>query len=205
MFLPLALIRNLQMHWKRKLTVATLFCLGWVCIATATVRAAYLGSDVAQRVAGGSKFKVPSPPWLALWAMVEAAVGKSTRQFPHILIRITNDHRFRIAIIIACGPGLYREIKVIQSTRKGYDDNGYQHRSGTGPYYQQGRSGRSGRSAHDDDDDNDLNLGDYPRATTRIMNESSSQEELVHGESGKLDKIVVTRSVLVSGNDKDGS
>lgn len=76
MFLPLALIRNLQMHWKRKLTVGALFGLGWVCIATATIRAAYLGSDVAQRVAGGANFKVPSPPWLALWAMVEAAVGK---------------------------------------------------------------------------------------------------------------------------------
>ncbi|KAH8168496.1 hypothetical protein LIA77_11760 [Sarocladium implicatum] len=179
MFLPLALIRNLQMHWKRKLTVGALFCLGWVCIATATIRAAYLGSDVAQRVAGGARFKVPSPPWLALWAMVESAV----------------------AIIIACGPGLYREIQVIQSTRKGYENNGYQQRTVAEPYYQHDRSGHSGRSAHVNDDDDDLNLGDYPRATTRIMNESSSQEELVRGEPGKVDQIMVTRSVLVSGND----
>lgn len=78
MFLPLALIRNLQMHWKRKLTVATLFGLAWICIAVAIIRAAYLGSDLAQRVAGGAQFKVPSPPWLALWAMVESAVGKLT-------------------------------------------------------------------------------------------------------------------------------
>lgn len=77
MFLPTALIRNLQMHWKRKLTVATLFGLGWVCIAAATVRAAYLGSDITHRLSQGSKFKVPSPPWLALWAMVEAGVGTS--------------------------------------------------------------------------------------------------------------------------------
>jgi hypothetical protein len=83
MFLPLALIRNLQMHWKRKLTVALLVGLGWVCIATATIRAAYLGSDVTQRVNEGARFKVPSPPWLALWAMVEAAIGECGQQvFP---------------------------------------------------------------------------------------------------------------------------
>jgi hypothetical protein len=105
-----------------------------------------------------------------------------------------------LAIIIACGPGLYREIKVISSTRRGYDDNSYQHRSDTGPYFK-GRSGRSGRSAQNTDAD--INLGDYPRATTRILNESSSQEELV--EPGKGDKIMVTRSVLVSQNSKESS
>ncbi|KAL2202670.1 hypothetical protein CC79DRAFT_1372833 [Sarocladium strictum] len=190
MFLPLALIRNLQMHWKRKLTVATLFGLAWVCIAVAIIRAAYLGSDLAQRVAGGAQFKVPSPPWLALWAMVESAV----------------------AMIIACGPGLYREIKVISSTRRGYDSNNYQHASSNnGPYFQQGRSGRSGRSgaARDLDGETEIDLGDYqPRAMTRIVNESSSQEELVHVEPGKGmgkgEQILVTRSVVVSENSKTG-
>lgn len=79
MLLPLALIRKLQMHWKRKLTAATLFGLGWVCMAAAIIRAAYLGSDVATRVENGTKFKVPSPPWLALWAMVESGIGMFSR------------------------------------------------------------------------------------------------------------------------------
>lgn len=90
MFLPLALIRNLQMHWKRKLTVAALFGLGWVCIATATIRAAYLGSDVTQRVSNGAKFKVPSPPWLALWAMVESAIGMSGDLVSQLASRLSN-------------------------------------------------------------------------------------------------------------------
>ena len=50
--------------------------------------------------------------------------------------------------------------------------------------------------------DTSLNLGDYPPTATRILNESSSQEELVNGEPGKDDQIVVTRSVMVSDNSK---
>jgi len=111
-----------------------------------------------------------------------------------------------------CGPGLYREIKVISSTRRGYDSNNYQHASSNnGPYFQQGRSGRSGRSgaARDLDGETEIDLGDYqPRAMTRIVNESSSQEELVHvgpgTGMGKGEQILVTRSVVVSENSKSG-
>ena len=73
MFLPLGLIRNLQMHWKRKLTIAGLFCLGWVCIAVSTIRATYLGHNNA----AGQNFKQPSTAWLAVWGIVEAAIGTS--------------------------------------------------------------------------------------------------------------------------------
>lgn len=194
MFLPIALIRNLQMHWKRKVTVGALFGLGWIVIAAATIRAAYLGSDLTQRVNEGATFKVPSPPWLALWAMVESGVGECFRDGT-IGLTCMFLTLYDLAVIVGCGPGLYREIKVISSTRRGYDDNNYQN---SGPYIKQGKSGRSGRSAQETDIDADINLGDYPRGTTRILNESSSQEELVEVGPSKGDKIVVTRSVMVS-------
>jgi hypothetical protein len=73
MLLPLGLIRNLQMHWKRKASIGALFCLGWVCIGVSTIRAAYLGQDSTQ-----GDFKQPSTAWLALWGIVESAIGTST-------------------------------------------------------------------------------------------------------------------------------
>ncbi len=69
MTLPLGLIRNLQMHWKRKLSLGALFCLGFVCIAVSTIRAAYLGSG------DQGKYARPEPSWLALWGIVESAIG----------------------------------------------------------------------------------------------------------------------------------
>jgi hypothetical protein len=84
MFLPLGLIRNLQMHWKRKVTIAALFCLGWVCIAVSTIRVTYLGHGSA----AGQEFKQPSTSWLALWGIVEAAIGTNPnliRRNKHLL------------------------------------------------------------------------------------------------------------------------
>jgi hypothetical protein len=84
MLLPLGLIRNLQMHWKRKLSIAALFGLGWVCIGVSTVRATYLG-----QYSTGGEFKQPSTAWLALWGIVESAIGTSYNlQSPSLIFRV---------------------------------------------------------------------------------------------------------------------
>lgn len=105
----------------------------------------------------------------------------------------------RAVIIIGCGPGLYRESRVISSMRRGYDGNRYSRSDNTAPYIKQrpSASGHTGRSAQDPD--TDINLSDYPRAVTQILNESSSQEELVNNEPVcKGGRVTVTRSVMVS-------
>lgn len=58
------------MPTKRKLSIAGLFGLGWICIGVSTLRAAYLGNDSTV-----GEFKQPSTSWLALWAIVEASIG----------------------------------------------------------------------------------------------------------------------------------
>lgn len=66
MLLPLRLIARLQMPLSRKFSIATLFCLGLVCIAASTVRVTQIGNNGAQ----------PTVPWLALWGTIESAIGK---------------------------------------------------------------------------------------------------------------------------------
>ncbi|KAH6670232.1 hypothetical protein EV126DRAFT_435954 [Verticillium dahliae] len=58
---------------SRKLSIAGLFCLGWVCVAVSTIRVAYLGRNAVE----GSSFKQPATSWLALWGIVESAIGSS--------------------------------------------------------------------------------------------------------------------------------
>ncbi|OHE91334.1 hypothetical protein CORC01_13363 [Colletotrichum orchidophilum] len=65
MMLPLRLIITLQMPLSRKISIAGLFCLGWVCIAASTVRVTQIGNNGAQ----------PTVPWLALWGTIEAAIA----------------------------------------------------------------------------------------------------------------------------------
>ncbi|KAL3299963.1 hypothetical protein RB213_008507 [Colletotrichum asianum] len=57
------------MPLSRKFSIATLFCLGWVCIAASTVRVTQIGNNGAQ----------PTVPWLALWGTIESAIGKLRR------------------------------------------------------------------------------------------------------------------------------
>ncbi|KAI6778064.1 uncharacterized protein J7T54_007672 [Emericellopsis cladophorae] len=170
MCLPLGLICNLQMHWRRKITIGALFGLGWVCIAVSTIRATYLGHDnVAEQ-----KFKRPSTSWLALWGIVEAA----------------------IAVIIGCGPGLYREAKVLKSGgRLTYNQN-YDYNPGGG--YIKATSGRS-RNKYEDGTLNDNEMMNCPRATAQINNPSDSEEDLFPQRGGK--NIRVTTSVVVSQNE----
>ncbi|KAG7145040.1 hypothetical protein HYQ46_006211 [Verticillium longisporum] len=159
MLLPLGLIRNLQMKMSRKLSIAGLFCLGWVCVAVSTIRVANLGRNAVE----GSSFKQPATSWLALWGIVESA----------------------IAVIIGCGPGLFRKAKAVSKSRNNYYNMGVP-----------GSSKPKSKSAHG----NDIDLQAY-RNTVQINNDTSSQEELVN--MGGRDKIVVTQSVMVSSSRGD--
>ncbi|KAJ6094948.1 hypothetical protein N7467_002461 [Penicillium canescens] len=68
MALPLCLIWNLKMKPKQKMSIGGLFCFGWICIIVSTIRVVQL-----EAVNG-----VPGPSWLAMWATIEAAIGKAS-------------------------------------------------------------------------------------------------------------------------------
>ncbi|KAM0596389.1 hypothetical protein ACHAPN_004449 [Verticillium nonalfalfae] len=123
MLLPLGLIRNLQMNMSRKLSIAGLFCLGWVCVAVSTIRVAYLGRNAVE----GSSFKQPATSWLALWGIVESAIGMHPFDDP-ILPSLTTSmltSQSRItAVIIGCGPGLFRKAKAVSKSRNNYYNMG---------------------------------------------------------------------------------
>ncbi|KAM0631099.1 hypothetical protein D7B24_005479 [Verticillium nonalfalfae] len=184
MLLPLGLIRNLQMNMSRKLSIAGLFCLGWVCVAVSTIRVAYLGRNAVE----GSSFKQPATSWLALWGIVESAIGMHPFDDP-ILPSLTTSmltSQSRItAVIIGCGPGLFRKAKAVSKSRNNYYNMGVP-----------GSSKPKSKSANG----NDIDMQAY-RNTVQINNDTSSQEELVHIRG--RDKIVVTQSVMVSSSRGD--
>ncbi|KAF2157101.1 hypothetical protein K461DRAFT_10609 [Myriangium duriaei CBS 260.36] len=65
---PIGLIRNLNMPIRQKLSVIGIFCLGLVCIITATIRVCEVGKTINAQA-------VPDLPWLALWSLVEASIA----------------------------------------------------------------------------------------------------------------------------------
>jgi hypothetical protein len=67
MLLPLGLIRNLHMPMSRKLSIAALFCLGFICVIASTVRVISVGKSTNGQ---------PSTTWLALWSIIESSIGK---------------------------------------------------------------------------------------------------------------------------------
>lgn len=64
MVLPLNIIRKLQRSRREKAGVAALFCIGIICIVTATIRVIKLGEGDGQFI----------PAWLAMWGSIEAAI-----------------------------------------------------------------------------------------------------------------------------------
>lgn len=102
----------------------------------------------------------------------------------------------RTAVVIGCGPGLYREAKIVSSSRHKYYQNNYNPSGQNGGNY---AKNASARSKSEGVPPGDINLEGYPRATVLVNNSSSSQEELFH-PMGK-DDIMVTRSVMVSASD----
>lgn len=65
MFLPLAVIRNLQVARPKKIGIGILFSIGWICIAFAIIRVIQLGEGQGQFI----------PGWLAMWGTIEGAIA----------------------------------------------------------------------------------------------------------------------------------
>lgn len=70
MLLPLTLVRNLQMTFVKKCSLALLFALATFVMIAATIRAVQINEH---------SFK-PLPTWVALWSIIEFSVGESKRR-----------------------------------------------------------------------------------------------------------------------------
>jgi hypothetical protein len=116
MALPIRLIWNLQMKPKQKLSIAGLFCFGWVCIIISTIRVVQLGQ---------TDNGVPAPSWLALWATIEASIGRSYA-FSILCENSLAKYFLLLAVMIGCCPGLYRVVKAaISPSKKSYQYESY--------------------------------------------------------------------------------
>ncbi len=87
MLLPIGLIRNLQIPLWRKCQIGSLFALGTLVIIASIIRVVQVGTH------RGASTKIPPLTWLALWSIIESSV----------------------AIMVGCGPGLYRKAKAAYS------------------------------------------------------------------------------------------
>ncbi|KAJ4993136.1 hypothetical protein SVAN01_01488 [Stagonosporopsis vannaccii] len=81
MFLPINLIRNLQLPRSKKLSIVALFSLGGLCMLASILRVVQVGKSA--KASTGP----PPLPWLALWSIIESS----------------------IAVMVGCGPGFYRK------------------------------------------------------------------------------------------------
>ena len=185
MALPLRLLIGLQMPTSRKVSVAALFCLGFVCIIASTIR--------VTQISNGSK--QPTVPWLALWGTIESAIGKHLTimhpRYSSSLWELT----VILAVIIASGPGLYRIVKMHTSRGKYYANSYPNQISSKTP---RSRSKSNGRTT-----DNEIDLKTYPHASVSRAEPSSSQEGLVYpdGSNG----IMVTRAIKVARSEDERS
>jgi hypothetical protein len=160
MLLPIGLIRNLQIPLSRKLQIGGLFALGILVIIASIIRVVQVNATT------GESNTTPSLTWLALWSIIESSV----------------------AIMVGCGPGLYRKAKAIYSNTPNYPP--YNNRG----YFKTSGSKRMGAEEAIKDDHG------LPMKTMRTdiagrANSGDSEEELVGQDTSG--RIRVTRSVLV--------
>ncbi|KAI4638793.1 hypothetical protein J4E93_009821 [Alternaria ventricosa] len=160
MLLPIGLIRNLQIPLARKIQIGGLFALGILVIIASIIRVIQVGATTS---AGNT---TPSLTWLALWSIIESSV----------------------AIIVGCGPGLYRKAKAVYSTTQvhAYNSRGYTKTT------ENRRTGTKGNT----DDEYGLPLKTMSIDIVGPGDVGGSEEELVGQETGG--GIRVTRSVVVS-------
>lgn len=85
MFLPLAVIRNLQVARPKKIGVGILFSIGWICIAFAIIRVVKLGEGQGQFI----------PGWLAMWGTIESAVAVMVGCGPGLYISAKEAYKTR--------------------------------------------------------------------------------------------------------------
>ncbi|KAK5956191.1 hypothetical protein OHC33_002765 [Knufia fluminis] len=96
MFLPLAVIRKLQVTRPKKIGIAILFSIGWVCIGIAVVRVIKLGEGQGQFI----------PGWLALWGTIEAAVAVMVGCGPGLYVSAKEAYKSRSGRSYAGGSGV---------------------------------------------------------------------------------------------------
>ncbi|KAL1798879.1 hypothetical protein ACET3X_002916 [Alternaria dauci] len=85
MFLPIRLVWNLQMARAQKIAIIALFASAVVCTIFATLRVVQVGI----RAGSGSS---PSPSWLSLWSIIEAAVAVCIGCGPAFAVFYRNAH-----------------------------------------------------------------------------------------------------------------
>ncbi|KAL8950597.1 MAG: hypothetical protein Q9222_003377 [Ikaeria aurantiellina] len=100
MIFPLRLLWNLQLNLIRKISLMAIFGVGIICLVTSTIRIVQIQSK--------SNSKQPSPSWLEVWAIIEAA----------------------IAVVVACLPTFGLLLPPSKSKVYGYSGSGSQLRSG---------------------------------------------------------------------------
>jgi hypothetical protein len=110
MILPLKFIWNLQVRRAEKIGIAATFAFASLCIIAALVRVISVGSR--------SGVSTPSSSWLALWAMVEGAIGTPLIARNENMVLTTH-----IAIVVASMPSFAVAIKRSYSTRQAYARN----------------------------------------------------------------------------------
>jgi hypothetical protein len=161
MLLPIGIMKNLQMPILRKIQICALFALGILVVIASVVRVIQVGATT------GASNTTPALTWLALWSVIESSV----------------------AIMVGCGPGLYRKAKTVYSSTPTYAYN-------SRGYLKTSDSRRTGIKNHTDE------LYGLPMELmkTEIAGRSSanggSKEELI--EQGMSGGITVTKSVRVS-------
>ena len=74
MALPIWLTWNLQMPRSKKISILCLFATGVICILFACLRVTQVAINAAKPGATGQPL---DPTWLAIWGMVECAIGMS--------------------------------------------------------------------------------------------------------------------------------
>ncbi|KAI4233166.1 MAG: hypothetical protein L6R40_007168 [Gallowayella cf. fulva] len=67
MIFPLRILWNLKLSLVRKISIMAIFGVGVVCILTSIIRVSQISSR--------AKSRQPSPSWLIVWAIVEAAIA----------------------------------------------------------------------------------------------------------------------------------
>jgi hypothetical protein len=160
MLLPIGIIRNLQIPLARKIQIGGLFALGIFVIIASIVRVIQVGATT------GASNTTPSLTWLALWSIIESSV----------------------AIMVGCGPGLYRKAKAVYSNTPvhAYNSRGYIKTI----------ADRRPETKGNADDEYGFPMKTMSIDIAARVSRGDSEEELVSQEING--KIRVTRSVVVS-------
>ena len=172
MILPLRLVWNLRVPFYERIGIIATFGVALLCVAAAIVRVVSVGSK-----AGTS---TPSSSWLALWAVIEGAIGKRLRLGKNSRTGLANSVE---AVIVGCLPSFAIAIKRSYSTRHAYSYS----RHGTTSSKQRQRNFPL------------ATIGSTPRLTpqgsTWTANAATSSEENILND--KTDTIAVTRTLQI--------